>query len=111
VSDRSNVVPNDLNAVFGQSAVQKKVPHMFVSASDMHYVTADGKKVLDRTTGLWWVNAGHCRPRITEAVRNQVAELDYAPAFRIGHPKAFELANRLVDIAPEGLEIGRGEFR
>ena len=34
----------------------------------------------------------------------QAAELDYAPAFQMGHPKAFELANRLVDIAPEGLD-------
>ena len=30
--------------------------------------------------------------------------MDYAPAFQMGHPKAFELANRLVGIAPEGME-------
>jgi beta-alanine--pyruvate transaminase len=52
--------------------------------------------VLDGTAGLWCVNAGHCRPKITEAIREQAGELDYAPAFQIGHPKAFELANRLV---------------
>ncbi len=34
---------------------------------------------------------------------NRRGELDYAPAFQLGHPKAFELANRLVDIAPEGM--------
>src|SRR3546814_8541648 len=47
--------------------------------------------------------AGHCRPKITEAIRQQSDELDYAPALQLGHPKAFELANRLVDIAPDGL--------
>ena len=60
--------------------------------------------MLDGTAGLWCVNAGHCRPKITEAIQQQAAELDYAPAFQMGHPMAFELANRLVDIAPDGLD-------
>ncbi|MGB1024998.1 MAG: aspartate aminotransferase family protein, partial [Rhodospirillaceae bacterium] len=64
----------------------------------------EGRQVLDGTAGLWCVNAGHCRPRITEAIQNQAAELDYAPAFQMGHPKAFELANRLVEIAPKGID-------
>ncbi|KKC38258.1 omega amino acid--pyruvate aminotransferase [Devosia epidermidihirudinis] len=82
----------------------KKSPRMFVAAKDMHYTTSDGRQVLDGTAGLWCVNAGHARPKITEAIAKQAAELDYAPAFQMGHPKAFELANRLVDIAPEGLD-------
>jgi beta-alanine--pyruvate transaminase len=59
--------------------------------------------VLDGTAGLWCVNAGHCRPRIVEAIAEQAGEMDYAPAFQMGHPKAFELANALVQIAPEGM--------
>lgn len=82
----------------------KKSPRMFVAAKDMHYTTADGRQVLDGTAGLWCVNAGHARPLIVEAIAKQAAELDYAPAFQMGHPKAFELANRLVDIAPKGLD-------
>ncbi|WP_086471325.1 aspartate aminotransferase family protein [Devosia lucknowensis] len=82
----------------------KKAPRMFVAAKDMHYTTSDGRQVLDGTAGLWCVNAGHARPKIVEAIANQAAELDYAPAFQMGHPKAFELANRLVDLAPEGLD-------
>ncbi len=81
----------------------KKAPRMFVGAKDMYYTTSDGKQVLDGTAGLWCVNAGHCRTNITEAIQKQAAELDYAPAFQMGHPKAFELANRLVDIAPKGM--------
>ena len=70
----------------------------------MHYTTTDGRQVLDGTAGLWCVNAGHCRPKIIEAIQQQAAELDYAPAFQMGHPNAFELANRLVDLAPDGLD-------
>jgi len=99
--------PNDLNAFwmpFTANRQFKKAPRMLVAAKDMHYTTADGRQVLDGTAGLWCCNAGHCRPKITEAIQKQAAELDYAPAFQMGHPIAFELANRLVDIAPKGIE-------
>jgi beta-alanine--pyruvate transaminase len=107
VSNRLNVAPNDLNAFwmpFTANRQFKKAPRLFASAKDMHYTTVDGRKVLDGTSGLWCVNAGHCRPKIVEAIQQQAAELDYAPAFQMGHPKAFELANALVAIAPKGLE-------
>ncbi|MFO1204058.1 MAG: aspartate aminotransferase family protein [Tabrizicola sp.] len=99
--------PNDLNAFwmpFTANRQFKKNPRMFVAAKDMHYTTADGRQVLDGTAGLWCCNAGHCRPKITEAIQHQAAELDYAPAFQMGHPVAFELANRIIDIAPKGIE-------
>ena len=101
------VSPNDLNAFwmpFTANRQFKKNPRMFVAAKDMHYTTSDGRQVLDGTAGLWCCNAGHCRPRIVEAIQRQAAELDYAPAFQMGHPLAFELANRIIDIAPKGIE-------
>jgi beta-alanine--pyruvate transaminase len=107
LSNSSNVAPNDLSAFwmpFTANRQFKKSPRMFVAAKDMHYTTSDGRQVLDGTAGLWCVNAGHARPRIVEAIASQAAELDYAPAFQMGHPKAFELANRIVDIAPAGLD-------
>jgi beta-alanine--pyruvate transaminase len=100
-------VPNDLNAFwmpFTSNRQFKKNPRMFVGAKDMHYTTSDGRQVLDGTAGLWCCNAGHCRPKITEAIQKQAAELDYAPAFQMGHPVAFELANRIIEIAPKGIE-------
>ena len=106
MSNRLNVTPNDLNAFwmpFTANRQFKKAPRLFVGAKDMHYTTVDGRQVLDGTAGLWCVNAGHCRPKITEAIQQQAAELDYAPAFQMGHPKAFELANALVSIAPQGM--------
>ncbi|MBP6705387.1 MAG: aspartate aminotransferase family protein [Vicinamibacteria bacterium] len=78
----------------------KQTPRMLVKAEGMHYTTDDGRTVLDGTAGLWCVNAGHCRPTIVEAVRKQVGELDYAPPFQMGHPKAFELATRVAEILP-----------
>jgi beta-alanine--pyruvate transaminase len=99
--------PNDLNAFwmpFTANRQFKKSPRMFVAAKDMHYTTSDGRQVLDGTAGLWCCNAGHCRPKIVEAIQKQAAELDYAPAFQMGHPVAFELANRIIDIAPKGIE-------
>jgi beta-alanine--pyruvate transaminase len=82
----------------------KQNPRMFVSADRMHYTTADGRKVLDGTAGLWCCNAGHNRPKIVEAIQKQAAELDYAPAFQMGHPKAFELASMLTQITPSGMD-------
>jgi beta-alanine--pyruvate transaminase len=107
MSNRLKVVPNDLGALwmpFTANRQFKQAPRMFVSAKDMHYTTPDGRKVLDGTAGLWCVNAGHCRPKIVEAIQQQAAELDYAPAFQMGHPSVFEFANRLIDIAPKGLD-------
>lgn len=107
MSNRLKVTPNDLSAFwmpFTANRQFKQAPRMLVSAKDMHYTASDGRKILDGTAGLWCVNAGHCRPKITEAIQNQAAELDYAPAFQMGHPIVFELANRLVDIAPKGMD-------
>ncbi|MBF9047539.1 aminotransferase class III-fold pyridoxal phosphate-dependent enzyme [Rhodobacterales bacterium LSUCC0031] len=105
--DRSTPVPNDLSAFwmpFTANRQFKKAPRMLVGADRMHYRTADGRQVLDGVAGLWCCNAGHNRPKIVEAIRSQVGELDYAPAFQMGHPKAFELANRLRDMAPAPME-------
>jgi beta-alanine--pyruvate transaminase len=82
----------------------KDKPRMLARASGMYYETAEGRKVLDGVAGLWCVNAGHGRPEITRAVSEQLATMDYAPPFQMGHPAAFELANALVGIAPAGLE-------
>ncbi len=105
--DRQNKRPNDLSAFwmpFTANRQFKETPRMLVAAKDMHFTAEDGRKIMDGTAGLWCVNAGHCRPKITEAIQKQAAELDYAPAFQMGHPIAFEFANRLAAMAPEGMD-------
>ncbi len=82
----------------------KDKPRLLSRASGMYYETPDGRKILDGVAGLWCVNAGHGRREITEAVSRQLAEMDYAPPFQMGHSAAFELANGLVRIAPAGFE-------
>ena len=81
----------------------KRAPRLVVSAKDMYYTTADGKQVLDGLATLWCVNAGHCRPKIVEAIGRQAAVLDYASSYSLGHPLAFEAAGRLVALAPDGI--------
>ncbi len=82
----------------------KANPRMLARAEGMNYWTADGREVLDAVAGLWCVNAGHGRREITEAVARQLQTMEFAPTFQMGHPSAFELANRLVEIAPPGME-------
>ena len=81
----------------------KSTPRLLSSASGMYYRSDDGRQVLDGTAGLWCCNAGHAHPRIVEAVQKQVATLDFAPTFQMGHPAVFELAERLAAIAPDPL--------
>lgn len=81
----------------------KKAPRLLAKASGMHYWTPEGRQILDGVAGLWCVNAGHGRKRIVEAIAAQTAEMDFSPSFNFAHPKAFELANRLTELAPTGL--------
>jgi beta-alanine--pyruvate transaminase len=100
-------IPNDLEAYwlpFTANRAFKAAPRLVARAKDMHYYTPDGRAVLDGTAGLWCTNAGHNRDPIVHAIQAQAAELDYAPAFQMSHPKAFELASRLAAMAPADLD-------
>jgi beta-alanine--pyruvate transaminase len=82
----------------------KDAPRLLVEASGMYYRTIDGDGVLDGTAGLWCCNLGHAREEITEAVARQLATLDFAPTFQMGHPLPFRLAAALSEFAPPGLD-------
>ncbi|MCE0460970.1 MULTISPECIES: aminotransferase class III-fold pyridoxal phosphate-dependent enzyme [Pseudomonas] len=79
-------------------------PMLFERAAGMHYFTTDGREVLDAMAGLWCVNAGHGQPRIVEAIREAAGRLDFVSSFKMSHPAALTLADRLVGIAPSGLD-------
>jgi beta-alanine--pyruvate transaminase len=81
----------------------KQAPRLLSEAKGMFYKTPDGREVLDGCAGLWCVAAGHCREEIVKAVQEQVARMDFAPSFQMGHPLAFEAASRLAAITPPGL--------
>lgn len=78
-------------------------PLLMTAAKGMHYTTSDGRQVLDAMAGLWCVNAGHGQPRITAAIAEAAGRLDFVSSFRMSHPQAFELAERLAALAPAGL--------
>ncbi|NCU79414.1 MAG: aminotransferase class III-fold pyridoxal phosphate-dependent enzyme, partial [Burkholderiaceae bacterium] len=79
-------------------------PRMVSSASGVTYQTEDGKTILDGTSGLWCVGAGHRHPKISEAMKTQIDVLDYASSFQVGHPGAFKLTDRIASLAPAGLD-------
>jgi beta-alanine--pyruvate transaminase len=81
----------------------KQDPRLIVSAEGKYYTDALGRKIFDGLSGLWTCGIGHSHPQINEAVANQVKELDYSPAFQFGHAKSFELAHRITDFMPKGL--------
>ncbi|MEO7743496.1 MAG: aspartate aminotransferase family protein [Usitatibacter sp.] len=107
LSDQLHLAPADLEAYwmpFTANRSFKAKPRMMVKAEGMYYTTDDNRQILDGFAGLWCCNAGHGRKPIVEAIQKQAATMDYAPAFQMGHPLAFELANRIVELTPEGLD-------
>ena len=100
-------VPNDLAAhwmPFTANRAFKKAPRLLAGAKDMYYFTVDGRKILDGAAGMWCSNAGHGRSQIAQAIAKQAETLDYSPPFQFGIPQAFELASRVADLAPKGLD-------
>lgn len=96
-------MPQNLDAYwmpFSANRQFKQAPRLFESAEGMYYQTTEGQKVLDGTAGLWCVNLGHGREAIQQAVSAQLSKLDFAHSFNMGHPLAFELAERLAEIGP-----------
>ncbi len=88
---------------FSMNRAFKKAPRMLARAEGMYYYTADGRKIIDGTSGLWCVNAGHCRKPIVEAIQKAAATLDFAPSFQMSHPLAFEFAERVAQYLPKGM--------
>ena len=82
-------IPFTANNVFKQN------PRLLVEAQGMYYKTDDDREILDGIAGLWCCNAGHCHPHIVKAVQEQIATMDYATAFNMSHPKAFQLAEKI----------------
>ena len=107
LSDQLRLTPAELEAYwmpFTANRQFKAKPRLFVKAEGMYYTTDDGREILDGFAGLWCCNAGHGRKPIVEAIQRQAATMDYAPAFQMGHPLAFELANRVAALAPGKLD-------
>ena len=82
----------------------KANPRLVVGAKGCYYTDTDGRQVFDGLSGLWCSGLGHGRSELAEAAGRQLAQLDYSPAFQYGHPLSFELANKLKELTPAGLD-------
>ncbi len=99
VPDLSNLwMPFTANRQF------KANPRLLTAAKGMYYTSADGRRLLDGSAGLWCVNAGHARKEIIDAIASQTAELDYAPGFQLGHPVSFQAASAVAKLMPAGMD-------
>src|SRR5688572_6182624 len=107
LSDQLHLTHTDLEAhwmPFTANRQFKASPRLLMRAEGMYYTSVEGRRLLDGFAGLWCCNAGHCPPPIVAAIQRQAATMDYAPAFQMGHPLAFELASRIVELAPGKLD-------
>ncbi|ESQ76604.1 aspartate aminotransferase family protein [Asticcacaulis sp. AC402] len=89
---------------FTPNKVFKAKPKLLTAARGMFYTDSEGREILDSASGLWCVNAGHGRDRITQAIQKQAAEMDFAPNFNMAHPLAFQFAHELAKILPYDLK-------
>jgi beta-alanine--pyruvate transaminase len=106
MTPQETTMQTDLDAYwmpFTSNRQFKKAPRLLTKASGMHFWTDDGRQLLDGIAGLWCVNAGHSRPKITAAIQRQAAEMDFCPPFQMAHPQAFELAQQVAALTPAGL--------
>jgi len=63
----------------------------------------DGNAYLDGVSSLWCNVHGHGHPAIDAAVREQLDRVAHTTMLGLSHPPAIALAQRLVDLAPQGL--------
>jgi len=104
--DRAGVTKEQFDAQwmpFTGNREFKQNPRMIVAAEGRYLTAADGRKIFDGLSGLWTTGLGHCRPEIVKAISEQTATLDFFSGFQFGHPKAFQLAERITQFMPEGL--------
>ena len=82
----------------------KSKPRLIERAEGVYLYTTDGHQIIDASSGLFCCAAGHSRPEIAEAVQRQLSKLAYTAPFQMGHELSFELARRVAELSPEGLD-------
>lgn len=80
-----------------------QAPKLVSKAEGIFYHTPQGHKLYDSLSGLWCTPLGHGNRQISEAISHQLSQLDYAPAFNVSHPLAFQLSEQIAGMAPGDL--------
>ena len=81
----------------------KANPRLVVGSEGLWLTDHKGGKVIDGSSGLFCVAAGHGRKEIAEAVHQALLDNDYVAPFQLGQPTSFALAQKLANILPEPL--------
>jgi len=82
----------------------KENPRLMVEARGVYFKSHRGHDILDAVSGLFNCPAGHSRPEIADAVYEQMKSMAYCPSFQHSHPSGFELAHRVKQLTPEGMD-------
>jgi putrescine aminotransferase len=78
---------------------------IFTRAEGVHLTDSEGQRLLDGMAGLWCVNLGYGRRELAQAAYDQMLELPYYNTFfKSATPSSIELAERLAERTPEGLD-------
>ena len=81
----------------------KSDPRIVARGEGVYLYTPEGNPIIDASSGLFCCAAGHSRPEIADAVHRQLATLAYTAPFQMGHELSFELARRLAQLTPQGM--------
>jgi adenosylmethionine-8-amino-7-oxononanoate aminotransferase len=65
---------------------------------------AEGREYIDGVSSLWCTVHGHGHPRLNAAIKDQLDRVAHSTMLGLSHPPAIELARRLIEIAPPGLQ-------
>ncbi len=76
---------------------------VIVRAEGTDLIDSTGRRYIDGTSSLWCNVHGHRHPGIDKAIRDQLDRVAHSTMLGLTHPAAAELAARLVEIAPPGL--------
>ncbi len=76
---------------------------MIESAEGTDLIAADGRRYIDGVSSLWCNLHGHRHPGIDRALCEQIGRVAHSTMLGLSHPRAAELAARLIELAPPGL--------
>jgi len=99
-----NIVPNSLEAhwmPFTGNRAFKADPRLVVKSQGVYAWDHNGNKIVDGSSGLFCVAAGHGRKEIADAVHAALLENDYVAPFQSAQPTSFALAQKVANICPE----------
>jgi len=68
----------------------------------IHVFDSEGNRLIDGPGGMWCVNIGHGRDEMADAIWSQARTLSYCSPWGISNTPAAELADKLIEHAPDG---------